>query len=184
MCLGAAGIAYTNATITFPELKGRKGEVETFPLGSVPVLTLPSGKTFCQSAAMARWAAKKAGLYPADDDAALAVDELIDSASEFSGGVPQLPDAAAKKAAREAWVAEKLPRFASYFVRRLGAGPFFLGASLSLADLQVFASINGIKTGDWDYISPEVLNAYPTLLSFHAAVKEHPAVVAHGGLAK
>ena len=49
----------------------------------MPALELPNFRVVCQSDAIERWTAKKADLYPADDDAALIVDEV-------SGGPPAM----------------------------------------------------------------------------------------------
>jgi hypothetical protein len=91
-CFNAAGYSYTNKFVTFPELVALKG-TDVAPLGSVPSLTLPSGRTVVQSAALARFAAKKAGIYPRDnDEAALLIDEIFETALEFANKVPQTPD--------------------------------------------------------------------------------------------
>jgi hypothetical protein len=58
--------------------------------------------------------------------------------------------------------------------------PLFL--RLVLSDLAVFAVINGIASGTWDFIDPSVLDAWPTIKDHAAAVRSHPLVVEHGGL--
>jgi len=181
--MGIANADFVNKTITFPELLAGKADTTAFPLGAVPTLTV-GDKTFAQSGAILRYASKVAGLYPADPLAALAFDEALDSAQEMSGSVPQLPDAEQKKAARAVWVEKKLPVFAGYFGRKIAAsgGPFIGGTAISPPDLVLFSSLNGIATGDWDFISPSVLDAYPWAGTFLAAVRADPAVVKHGGL--
>jgi hypothetical protein len=42
--------------------------------------------------------------------------------------------------------------------------------------------MHAIATGSWDFIDASELDKYPTLLAHYAAVKQHPHVVAHGGL--
>jgi glutathione S-transferase len=181
--MGLANVEYVNKTITFPELVAGKADTTAFPLGAVPTLTV-GDKTFAQSGAILRFASKAAGLYPADALAALAFDEALDSAQEFSGSVPQLPDAELKKAARAAWVEKKLPVFGNYFGRKIAAsgGPFIFGASISSPDLVLFSSLDGIAKGDWDFISPAVLDAHAWVPAFLTAVRTHPAVVQYGGL--
>lgn len=184
VCMGIAGAEYSNKHITWPELQAGKADAGAFPLGQVPVLTV-EGRTYAQSGAIARFAAKKAGLYPRDDDlTALAIDEAVDTAQELMGSVPQLADAEQKKAARAVWVEKKLPVFMGYFGRKVekSGGPFLGGAELGLQDLLLFGGLNGIATGDWDYIAPSVLDAYPFAAKLIAAVRAHPAVVKHGGL--
>jgi glutathione S-transferase len=184
VCLGIANVDYTNAHITFPELVASKADTASFPLGQVPTIKV-GDRTFAQSGAIARWAAKKAGMYPRDDDlAALAIDEALDTAQEFSGSVPQLPDAELKKAARAIWLEKKFPVFMGYFGRKVasGPGPFLFGAELSLPDLVLFSSLNGLATGDWDYIPSTCTDAYPWAATLREAVRAHPAVVKFGGL--
>jgi len=181
--MGMASMPYTDKTISFPELVAGKADTNAFPLGAVPTLSV-GDKTFAQSGAILRYVSKVAGMYPADALAALAFDEALDSAQEMGSSVPQLPDAEQKKYARATWVEKKLPVFAGYFGRKIAAsgGPFLNGADISPPDLVLFSALDGIATGNWDFISPSVLDAYPWAARFTAAVREHPAVVKFGGL--
>jgi glutathione S-transferase len=155
----------------------------TFPLGQMPVLTLQSGAVVAQSGAHMRFAAKKAGLYPRDDDErALLIDECLATTDEMMGKTPQNPDAAVKQTLREAFVASPngLPKYLGFFERKLAAsgGPFLLGSDLTLADIDLLAALVGIESGSWDFVPPSVL---PAPLTAHmAAVRAHPLVVKHG----
>jgi hypothetical protein len=73
-------------------------------------------------------------------------------------------------------------KFLPFSQSKLGQGPFFGGDSLLLSDLYVCGVMHGIATGSWDFIDASELDKYPTLLAHYAAVKQHPHVVAHGGL--
>ena len=72
----------------------------------------------------------------------------------------------------------------AYFGRKVesGAGPFLFGADISLPDLVLFSTLNGIATGDWDHIPPTVTDTYPWAAKLREAVRSHPAVVKFGGL--
>jgi glutathione S-transferase len=168
------------------------------PLGSLPVLELPEGafgkycfsSVFCvisvktnvctflvQSTALARWAAKKSDLYPSDDIAQLTVDEIMESANELAGKTGFDKDEAVKKAKRAEFVEKVLPVYMGYFQNKLerSKGPFFLGAKLSVADLVVFATLNGIYTGNWDYVPADVIEkSYPAIHAWYSKVVEHP----------
>lgn len=63
-----------------------------------------------QSGALLRYAGRKSGLYPSDAYDALRVDEVVCVIDDVAASAPQDPDAAIKKAKREAWVTEKLPK--------------------------------------------------------------------------
>ena len=149
VCLGVAGTAYENRYMTFPELlaaRGPSGFSDAVPLGQLPLLTLPSGQVVTQSGAHLRYAARKAGLYAADDEKALLVDEILDTVVDFMAKVPQHPDSEQKKALREAWVKDVAPKYLSFFARKLSAsaGPFLFGADLNVADLQLMTALNGM----------------------------------------
>ena len=109
VALRAGGVDFTDARITFKELKAQPPSMDTYPLGQVPVMSV-DGTTFTQSGALLRYAGRKSGLYPADAFDALRVDEVLCIVEELAASAPQDPDAAAKKAKREAWVVEKLPK--------------------------------------------------------------------------
>ena len=166
------------------ELRGPTGSSPAVPRGARPVHTLPSGVVVTQSGAHARYAAKKAGLYPRDDDEkALFIDEIIGVAEDAQSKVPQGGDAEAKKAARAVYVKDGLPKYFNYLVAKLGAGPFFGGAAINLADLAVFSITHAVATGGWDYVDGDaVLADYPALKAHHVALRAHPLVVAHGHL--
>ena len=188
ICFGAAGIPYKFVPVAnwaaLLELRGASGSSPGCPLGSLPVLTLPSGVVVTQSGAHYRYAAKKAGLYPRDDDeAALHIDEILGLCDDVLAKVPQGGEPAAKAAARAAYVADKLPIFFHYLTAKLGAGPYFGGASINLADLAVFSLTHGIASGSWDHVDgPKTMAAYPALAAHLAAMTAHPLVVAHGHL--
>lgn len=66
VCLKAAGIDFEDQRLKRPEIEAVKA-TGVFPLGQVPALFI-DGKAYCQSTALARFAAKKAGLYPTGRD--------------------------------------------------------------------------------------------------------------------
>ena len=170
VALGIANVDYTNKHITFPELVAGKANTTAFPLGAVPTISI-GDKTFAQSGAIARWAAKKAGMYPRDDDlAALAIDEAIDTAQEFAGSVPQLPDAEQKKAARGVWLEKRFPVFMGYFGRKIaaGPGPFLFGAELSVRSSSRVRRYVRRAPSVADPPRPALLRSCPTSCSFRA----------------
>lgn len=100
-CFRIAGVPFEDETITFDEFKARRGEQgysDTIPSGSLPVLTLPSGKVICQSGAILRYAAKLAKLYPTDnDEEALLIDEIVETCADIASSAPQHADPEVKK---------------------------------------------------------------------------------------
>ena len=173
-CLKIGGIEFTDSFITFPELVAAKGTIgysEDIPLGSVPVITLPTGQVVTQSQAISRYAAKLANLYPTDPLQALFVDELVDVVGDILSSAPQNADAAIKKELREKWADGKLKIFMNYLNKKVTeAGPlsFLVEGKLSLADLYVYASLKSILKGSYDYVPPSYLDAWPALLAYVA----------------
>ncbi len=186
VALTAAGFDYEDIRIKFDELKElRVGKNdlpynEKVPLGQLPVLIFPDGEqSITQSSAIARFAGKYNGLYPTDPLKALIVDEIMDACADLLQGVPQSDDKDQKKILRENYAAEKLPKYFELLCKRLeqSGGPFLLGENLSVGDLCIFAAIDSIDTGLFDYISGDVLKPYKSLLEHRDAVKTHPVVV-------
>jgi glutathione S-transferase len=154
LCLRAAGVPFEDERIGFPALVALKGEAgfsPAVPLGQLPIITLPSGEVVTQSGAHFRWAAKKAGLYPADADAALLVDEVMHVCDEMSSKLPQHADKEVKKSMREAFVKDVMPKYMGFLEKKLAArgGKFFGGASIDVADLSLFTTFLSIKKGSW-----------------------------------
>merc|ERR1719408_847815 len=94
------------------------------PLGFVPTLTLPDGRVISQTDAMARWAAKKCGLYPTDnDDEALVVDEVCCTVIEALNKTPRSEDADEMKRLREEYAAGFLTTAVKQLESRVSPGP-------------------------------------------------------------
>ena len=181
VALNIAGIPFEDERLSFPEFGAAKGDASRFPLGQAPVL-LKDGRPITQSTALLRWACRKAKLYPADEDEALAIDELVSVAEDLASSAPQDPDAEAKKAKREAWAADggKMHKFLGYLDARVaaGGGPYATGAALTMADLALVATINMIRSGNLDYVSPSVVDRYAALVALFDKVTAHPVVAA------
>jgi len=172
-----AGIEFQDARVSFQELKSAPaGE---YPLGQLPVLSV-DGKVFTQSGAILRYAGKRSGLYPSDAIEALRVDEVMSIADDILASAPQDPDAAIKKTKREAWVAEKVPKFLNLLDARLkeSGGPYLLGTSLSIADLILFGLVHSVRTGNYDYVATDAFDKWTHVVATYEAVKAHPIVAA------
>ena len=155
-------------------LKGK--EAGSYPLGSLPVLTLASGKKIAQSTAIARWAAKAAGMYPADADAAAVDDFIVETFNEILSKTPSSPDEAEKKAKREEYsqigfMHTAMDTMEAAYAKYTG------GCDLSVADLSLFAFVKMIVTDDFTYVPASYMDGYPNLATAYESVKAHPIVV-------
>ncbi|DAZ94640.1 TPA: hypothetical protein N0F65_010727 [Lagenidium giganteum] len=151
----------------------------SLPFKQLPVLDI-DGKTYSQSIALARYAAKQHGLYPRDDDvAALEVDMLADSIDE-SIVTPIIrwcfqernEDVKAKQIQR---LQDKtLPTVLSGLHDRV-QGKFFLGDTVSMADISFYnAHANFLLP--WADTLPIGWTQFPKLTHLSAAVARLPLI--------
>jgi len=150
------------------------------PLGSLPVLDLPQGH-FVQSTALARWAARKSDLYPTDDVQQLIVDETMETLNEVTDKGGQDKDPVVKKALRENFVLNILPKYMALLQTRVeqSGGPFVLGKKISIADLFVFSQLSIIYSGNFDYVPADlIVTKYPVINQLFEEVKKSPIVQA------
>ena len=171
---------WTNAMMQFADWPAAKPAT---PLGSLPTLQLPDGRVFTQAEVIARWAASKAGLYPAaDPDAALIVDEASAVATEALSKAPGADTPEEKKKLREAYGAGHLKKAMTLLEGRLAAdasGPFVLGNTITYADLVIFGLVQMILDGDFDFIPPEYMASYPLLAAHAQAVPASELVTSY-----
>ena len=88
------------------------------------------------------------------------------------------PDDAVKKTKREEWTVAKLPKYLNrlQYVIEKNNGPYYLGGSLSIADLAVFGLVHGLKSGKYDYVPLDTVDKWPTLVTLYEKVKTNPVV--------
>jgi glutathione S-transferase len=159
----------------WPQLK------PSMPLNCMPVLTLPDGTKVQQCEAMMRWAGSKAGLYPADVDEALFVDEMVQTVFEALAKAPRASKHVSKDMLPELgreFIEGPLKVHFTYIQGRI-KGPFFLGEDLSIADLSLYMLINMIVKGEVSYIPASYVKDFPGISANYAAVKAHDVVKAY-----
>ncbi|GMF17284.1 unnamed protein product [Phytophthora fragariaefolia] len=175
LILNYGGVTFTDDRIVHADFPARK---PTLPFGQVPVLEV-NGTTYAQSMAIARYAAKLAGLYPADPVKALKADmfscslgELVDALINF---VFKTPDAREKANKQKVFVDETVPKFFTA-LEKLVEGKFILGDEISYADVHLLDLVdNGIK---WA-IPTFTLEAFPKLAGVVAKVTADPKIAAY-----
>lgn len=173
------------------------------PSGQVPTLEI-DGVLYGQSAALLRWAGRKAGLYP--DDLQLSIDGAEGVVADIKAALsPQwyknalsrnpatgdtVPGAALsldqQRAVEQALNEDILPaRFAQLeSLLASSGGPYVCGKVLTIADLSIYVLAKGLLSGvgaESDYcqgVTPTVLDNAPQVRALVAAVAEHPRVAA------
>ena len=169
VCFGIGGIEYVDEKIPFDELskrRGVKGHCPGVPLGSLPVLTLPSGKVIVESGAISRYAARRANLYPQDTDEALLVDEVGDVIGSLMSKAPQDKDPEEKKANRLVYAESGFLKLAMDLIvsrYRETPGPYLLGNKYYSVDILLYSLVKMIRTGDFDHVDTYYDAAWPEL---------------------
>ena len=144
----------------------------TFPFGQFPVLQV-DGKTIAQTGAIARFCGKLSGLYPSDDNyAAAKVDEVIDLCTDIT--IQMRPsiretDPKLRTEMRKELSETILPRWLGFLEKLLEDNRdtgFFVGSSISVADLAVWRLCAWISGGIIDGIPTNLLEGF-SLLSVH-----------------
>ncbi len=176
VCLGIAKVDWEDEKISGEELvvrRGTAGRSATIPLGQLPTLTLPSGAVITQSAAIARYAAKLANLYPTDPEQALLVDEIIDTVNDIGSAIPRPTDASLVKTQREEFAAGKLNIYFSFLAEKLAAnnGPFLAGSVYSVADIYLYQVVKFIRKAVYDHIPADYDSKWPVFERFVNAME-------------
>ena len=148
-------------------------------VNGLPVLEV-DGNPMTQSLAITRYAAKLAGLYPEDPMQALACDEIMDIWQDVLSKTPKGASDDETKSLREAYAAGKMHSMMCVLSERLeasGSG-FVAGASLTVADLLLYALFHMLRTGNFTYVAADYLDKWPNLAALEKSVPEQPVVKA------
>ena len=178
------GITFDDVHVPPDRFRDLKAAGE-LPFGSLPVLDLesPAGTVrAAESNAILRFAGRRAGLYPTDDEvAALKVDEAMDLGEDLYHVIaPSIDeqDAERRMAMRKILANETLPRWAGFLERLLvanGRTGFVVGDSLTVADLKLHWVCEKLTNGSLDGIPLSLLDAFPAVTEWRknvAAVRE------------
>lgn len=176
LALFIGGIPFKDDRLAFPEFGARKS---SFPFGKIPTLTV-DGVEIAESVGINRYVATLAGLYPADPIEGLRCDEILSAAEDMSnliGPSMRMPDGEAKQAAREALVANDYPRVFAQLARRLGDNQWFVGETMTIADIRVFVFLRAFAFGAFDHIPTDLVpRLAPTLAAHSERVMAHPKI--------
>ncbi|OQR83114.1 glutathione S-transferase [Achlya hypogyna] len=178
LALCVAGIPFEDERLTRDQFAIIK---PSLPFKQLPALTV-GNEVFAQSLAMSRYAGRLAGLYPADALDAFRVDEILGASDDTLAKLgPSLREQdTAKRSAMRQELSATLPEHFACIEARLAThkGPYFLGDALTIADLELYASRQMIRSGWLDGIPTGILDAYPRWNAIADAVAAHPNVAA------
>lgn len=150
--------------------------------GQLPILKV-DGKVIAQTGAIARFCGKLSGHYPSDPFLAAKVDEVIDAATDVSVMISptmRIRDADEKRAAREQLANEKLPQWLGYFdqILSLQESGYFVGGSLTIADIAIWRLMGWISGGILDGIPKDILDPFTHLKAHFNTVASIPEIQA------
>jgi glutathione S-transferase len=156
----------------------------TTPYGSLPVLTIEGKGELAQSNAILSYVGRAHGLLPTDALEAARHEAVLCAVEDFRAQLnptSRIADADEKKAAREAFASGYLRTWAAAVDRQISSqdrvGPYFGGASISVADLKLYIAMKAIKSGGIDHVPVTAFDEFSALSRLYAAVDGHPAVV-------
>jgi len=171
LSLTIGGIPFEDHRINFADW----GEMKpTTRWGQLPQVSI-GDVTIAQSNAALRAAGKLTGQYPTDLVEALFVDEILDAIEDTRAPLSRSimeKDEAAKAAARKLLAEETLPKFFALFEKRVaenvarvgdGGKTYFVGSSLTIADLAFYTLYLHLQSGILDGIPSTVVDGYPGL---------------------
>lgn len=145
LLLAAAGKQYDDVRLARDSWSAEKPNT---PFGQLPVLEL-DGKRYAQSRAIEAYLARELGLYGQTNVESLAIDQVVQLSADFGTALSRTHRERdeAKKAELLKNVKEvEVPKFLAFFeklLRENGTG-FFVGSSLTLADVVVFDQIESL----------------------------------------
>jgi prostaglandin-H2 D-isomerase / glutathione transferase len=176
--LHAANVEWKDTLIGFDDFPAVKA---TFPLGCVPTLTV-DGTQFCQSVALYRFAAKKAGLYPKDDTKALIVDEMMDTLNECVEKLLLKGTDEEKKIARPIYQKNVMTPCFDLIESRIqafGGGTSTLCGDFSVADIYLMTMVQFYSSGKLDYLDKDFFKDYPGIGACVESATKHKVVTAY-----
>jgi glutathione S-transferase len=161
----------------FPEVR------KSTPLNQVPVLEV-DGVKITQSDAITRYVGKLAGLYPEDPMQALLCDEIMGALEDLTIKIAATfgLDEAALKAAREALVADAIPRYLRWLQHQLDShgGQFLADHRLTIADLKAISVLGWLASGKLDHIPATVVETLaPSLKTYADRIAATPAIATY-----
>jgi len=137
------------------------------------------GKAYTQSKAVLRYAAKKGGLYPKDDEAAYAVDNIIEAVDDLREQAYKIIFSRIAGNTDLDMIANfknnVMPLHLTNLGNHLGDNDFFVGNEVSAADMTMFDVLNDFSFN----LFPSAKANFPKLVAFYNRVAALPKIKAY-----
>lgn len=182
LAMHIGGIAFEDHRFAFADFPAVR---KSTPFGQVPVLHI-DGVLVTQSDAITRYVGKLTGLYPTDAYQALLCDEVLGAVEDINIKLTATFGLTgdALKDARTALVSGALTTYLQWLQAQLLAhgGLYFADQRLTVADLKVFAYVNGLMSGRLDHVPSDLVEKVaPALLAHRQRVADTPAIAQYYG---
>ena len=184
IALRMANIGYEDERVVFPQfekMRGTSGQSNKVPLGVLPTLEVSSSQVSSQSMSIARYAGKRAGLYPLQDfEKALLVDEVMETTLEMMESVSRISkehDGTAENIKQN--IHQRMTFYLEFISRKIAYenGPYLLGKEVSIADLVLFQVMYNVRDGRVKEVTLEnSFFKFPTIKAHFENVERLPAV--------
>lgn len=175
LALHLAGVDFEDMRIKGADWPAMKAQA---PYGALPVLELPGMPPLAHSNAILVLIGRRYGLHPTDDFEAARHEGVMLHVEDLRAAMAPTFDMKGeeKKAAREALAAGYLPAWGAAVERNIGAGPFFGGEKIQVADLKLYMAVRWFSGGKVDHVPATIFAGYPKLMGLYDAVRNHPRV--------
>ena len=159
---------------------GKMKDGTKIPFSELPVLSI-NGESIAQTMAIARICGKLGGMYPEDIIEAGKVDQIVVAVENINALLsPSMKesDPTKKKAMRKELTSNELPTYFGYLQDILSANSsdWFVGDSMTIADLAVWSLLGWVASGVIDDISTEVIQPFEGLVKLYNQINKNPRV--------
>ena len=159
---------------------GKMKDGTIIPFRELPVLSI-NGESVAQTMAIARICGKLGGMYPEDMVEAGKVDQVVVAVENINALLsPSMreDDPIKKKAMRKELTATELPTYFGYLqdIMDANSSEWFVGDSMTIADLAAWSLLGWIASGVIDDISVEVIRPFKGLVRLYNEINKNPRV--------
>ncbi|XP_073252272.1 hematopoietic prostaglandin D synthase-like isoform X1 [Porites lutea] len=181
LAFAAAKIEYEDVRVPSEEWPKEKASGRP-PLGQMPFIVTPEGKTLAQSGTILKYICKKGGLSPADPFDEAIADMISDGVTDLFPPLIKMhfeKDETKKEELKKEFFGTTLParleKFEALLKNRNEGKDFFLGEKLTYADIIFFDFCNSFLSKGEKTV-PEQLEKFPPLVQLYNRVLSVPEI--------